>query len=99
MAKEVKGWREPRNWDRKHDDAFMSGLDKLIQSDDGWICPHCGVKETLADAEMRTEDVHNLVFGGEDVKRFCYECCKDYFLRCFTRLMYSSCADEKFEEE
>jgi hypothetical protein len=99
MAKEVKGWRDPNDWDYKGDDFTIKAINNLTKSDDGWVCPHCGAKETLADAEMRTEEVHNLIFGGEDVKKYCYSCSKDYFLRCFTRFMYSSCADEEFEEE
>ena len=98
MAKEVKGWRVPRDWDYKGDDAMLKGLSAMSQSDDGWVCPHCGAKETLEAAEMATQTVMNLIFGGEAVREYCNYCDKEYFVQCYKRLTYTSCADEKFEE-
>lgn len=98
MAKEVKGWREPRSWDYKGDDPTLNGIMAMSQSDDGWVCPYCGAKEALEDAEMETQTVMNLVFSGESVREYCNYCDKEYFVKCYKRLTYSSCADEKFEE-
>ena len=99
MAKEVKGWRDPRDWDYKGDDAMLKGLFAVSPSDDGWVCPHCGAKETLEAAEMASRVLMDLVFREESVREYCNDCGKEYFVRCYTRFTYSSCTDKKFEEE
>lgn len=99
MAKEVKGWRAPRNWDYEGDDLMRKAVNAISQSDDGWECPHCGDKETMEASEMATQNVLNLIFSGESVREYCNYCGKEYFVKCHTRFSYSSCVDEKFEGE
>ena len=99
MAKEVKGWRDPMPWDYKGDDAMLKGLSAMSQSDDGWVCPHCGYKDTMERYEMSNQEAMELVFGYDPVKLCCGGCYKEYFVQCYKRLTYTSCADEKFEEE
>jgi hypothetical protein len=99
MAKEVKGWRDPQSWDYSGGDVTVRAVSELCRSDDGWVCPHCETKETLEGAEMATQTVMNLIFSGESVREYCNYCGKEYFVRCYKRLTYMSCADEKFEEE
>jgi hypothetical protein len=49
--------------------------------------------------EMSNQEAMELVFGYDPVKLCCGGCYKEYFVQCYKRLTYTSCADEKFEEE
>lgn len=99
MAKEIRGWRTPQTWDYKGDDLVMKTMDRSSRSDEGWLCPYCGVKETLEDSEIPSGDVFSLILNQDDVKVYCNHCDKEYYVKCFTRFSYYSCEDDSSETD
>lgn len=101
MAKELKGWRDPRDWEIHSGDKQLEAILNISRSDDGWLCPHCGSRYSLAGADggegVSNEDYFNLIENCENVKMSCYECGKDYHVRCFVTKRFFSCEDDKFE--
>jgi hypothetical protein len=106
LAKEIKGWRNKREWEMetsKDAPAFMLALDLAFKSDDGWYCPHCQHKATLYSCHcgegVGNEAYFELIEHANEAKINCDECGKDYYVKCFVTRRYSSCEDKEFAEE
>lgn len=92
MAEVLDGWK---NKLREVDgEDIIDSLLEAVRSDDGWYCPHCKHKKTDHDMEFLDEEYVSLQIIGEILELRCPECRKDYFLKAFTTVRYSTSTDK-----
>lgn len=101
MAKEIEGWRRPREWDGDYkDNPMLTIITILTRSDDGWCCPHCEYKESLeGGGGIGNQEYFQLMEGYEPLEVTCFDCNKTYFLKATVVRKYFSCEDKEFKSE
>lgn len=99
MAKQMSGWRDPKEWDIDGKDSMiLTAINLAIRSDDGWYCPHCNYKDTLRGSEISNEDYFSVMEEYDPVEVDCGNCGGKYYIKCSLTRRYYSCADKEFED-
>lgn len=99
MARQIKGWRDKNDWEKDDDAPYIKHIRELINSDDGWICPYCGYKERMDEAELSNSDLLELLFDVEKRDTHCSECGKHFFIKSSMTVKYFSCEDREFNDD
>jgi uncharacterized protein with PIN domain len=91
------GWMKQDPWIEKLPEPLKSHVIHST-SDHGWVCPHCGHKETLSASEMVAESYADML-NGERIEGSCPECDETYWLKAHVTTKFETSDNESFDEE